>query len=407
MTIQLPKGLAASVSTGSYDASTGVWTIPMEEVNGNKANAVLTTTALDFVANGSKIENHSLKLDNEFRIKDGYLIVEPKSGSTLPQSIDLYVTYKVDDIVVNSFTGVVKYELEGMDIDPVDLSDIPDFLSGDETDITIANPQIYLQVNNPVADYSLECQTGITLTALRNGYADRPFSPDVNQVNIGFDKGIDGPYNFVLAPSESNLAVPSEYASPAFVKFSTLSGLLSAPADATVKGLPDRIGITLDNPGIKQGPVTDFSLGRQIAGVSGHYELMAPLALGEGSEIVYSDTKDGWNDEDVDAITVTELVVTAKASNTAPLGASISAYPIDMNGNPIKGVTLVTESALPANSIDADIRIVLHGEIKHLDGVTFEARVKSDGTATALSPSQSITLKNIRATVSGYYEKEL
>lgn len=407
MTLQLPEGLEATVSDGSYDSETGIWTIPTKEFGGHTGAAVLTATAIDFVANGSTIENHSLKFDNRFRILEGLLTVEPKAGTTLPQTVDLYVSYKMGDIVVNSFTGVVKYELEGMSIDPVDLSDLPDFISGDETDITIANPQIYLQVNNPVADYSLECSTGITLTAIREGYADRSFSPDVNQMNIGFDKGIAGPYNFVLAPSSDNLIVPAGYESPSFVEFSTLGSLVSAPADAAVKGLPDMIGITLDNPGIKQSAVKDFALGRQIDGVRGRYELMAPLALGAGSEIVYSDTKDGWNDEDVDAITITELVVTAKASSTVPLGASISAYPVDVTGAPIKGVTVVTESALPANAEDAEIRIVMHGEIRHIDGVTFEARVKSDGSPVALAPSQTITLREIRATVSGYYEKEL
>ena len=153
--------------------------------------------------------------------------------------------------------------------------------------------------------------------------------------------------------------------------------------------------------------MSNFALGRRIDGINGRYELMAPLALGAGSEIVYSDTKDGWNDEDVDAITITELIVTAKASSTVPMGASISAYPIDVAGKPIQGVTVVTESALPANAEDADIRIVMHGEIKHIDGVTFEARVKSEDSSVALAPSQTITLKEIRATVSGYYEKEL
>lgn len=407
LTLQLPEGLEATVSDGSYDSASGIWTIPAKEVGGNTGAAVLTATAIDFVANGSRVENHTLKFDNRFRIQKGFLTVVPKAGTTLPGTVDLYVSYKMGDIVVDSFTGVVKYELEGMDIDPMDLSDIPDFLSGDETDITIANPQIYLQVNNPVADYSLECSTGITLTAIREGYADRAFSPDVNQINIGFDKGIAGPYNFVLAPSSANLTVPAGYESPSFVEFSTLGSLVSAPADASVKGLPDMIGITLDNPGIKQSAVSNFALGRRIDGINGRYELMAPLALGAGSEIVYSDTKDGWNDEDVDAITITELIVTAKASSTVPMGASISAYPIDVAGKPIQGVTVVTESALPANAEDADIRIVMHGEIKHIDGVTFEARVKSEDSSVALAPSQTITLKEIRATVSGYYEKEL
>lgn len=407
LNISMPKGLTASTSTGSYDPATGVWTIGSYSVAGNTAQASLTATAIDFAANGCKIENHSLHFDSEFRVTDGRLALTAQGGTTLPQSIDLQLTYHLDAMTINAFSGVISYELEGMDIDPVDLTDIPDFLGGEQTDISLANPQIYLQVNNPVADYDLECRTGITLTAMRTGDANRPFSPDVNEITIGYAKGVSGPYNFVLAPTDADLSVPAAFASPEFVRFSTLGDLLATPATSTVKGLPDRIGIELDNPGIKQGAVSDFALGRNISGITGRYELMAPLALNAGSVIVYSDTKDGWNDEDVDAITISELTVTATASNNAPLGASITAYPIDVNGNRISGVTIVTESELPANTTDAPIRIVMQGEIRHLDGVTFEARVVSDQSGAVLTPSQTITLRDVRAKVSGYYEKEL
>ena len=407
MIINMPKGLTATTSTGSYDPETGRWYIDSYSVSGNTTQAWLTATAIDFAANGSKIENGSLHFDSEFRVIDGRLALTALAGATLPNSIDLALTYNLDAMTIDAFSGVISYELEGMDIDPVDLSDIPDFLGGEQTDISLANPQIYLQLNNPVADYDLECRTGITLTAMRAGETDCAFSPDVNEVAIGYAKGISGPYNFVLAPSDADLSVPAGFESPEFVRFSSLGSLLAPPASSSVKGLPDRIGIELVTPGIKQGPVADFVLGRDISGVTGRYELMAPLALSAGSVIVYSDTNDGWNDEDVDAITISELTVTATASNTAPLGASITAYPIDVNGNRISGVTIVTESDLPANATDAPIRIVMKGEIRHLDGVTFEARVVSDQSGTVLTPSQSITMRDIRATVSGYYEKEL
>ena len=46
------------------------------------------------------------------------------------------------------------------------------------------------------------------------------------------------------------------------------------------------------------------------------------------------------------------------------------------------------------------------GTITHLDGVTFIARLNS-ANRDPLTPSETITLKNIRVKVSGYYEKEL
>lgn len=47
------------------------------------------------------------------------------------------------------------------------------------------------------------------------------------------------------------------------------------------------------------------------------------------------------------------------------------------------------------------------GEIRYLDGIVFQAVVNGVDPDQTLAPSQTITLKNIRARVSGWYEKEL
>ena len=46
------------------------------------------------------------------------------------------------------------------------------------------------------------------------------------------------------------------------------------------------------------------------------------------------------------------------------------------------------------------------GTVTGLDGVEIEARVEGSADDSALTPSQRLILKNIRARVSGYYEKE-
>jgi len=414
LNIQLPYGLTATVSEGgSYNPTSGLWIIPYQSVNASKTDAVLTTTGIDFKANGCEIKNRELQFDGVFRVMSGLITIEPKYVNgvpqPLPENLEFRVSYQIDDLTVTSFTGVINYKLEGMDIDPVSLSDIPDFLSGDETEIELANPQIYLQVNNPVANDKLDCETGITLTAIRQGAPSYSFSPDNGSFIIAHNHGVDGPYNFVLSPDNTpgKLAIPETFKSEIkHVPFSTLGSLLSTPDNAPVKGLPDEIGIHLDDPCIPTSSVTDFALGRSIPGVDGKYELMAPLALKEGSQIVYTDTEDGWNDEDVDAITITKLTVTALASNACPIAAVLTAWPIDKDGKRITGVE-IKSTTLDANSTDQELTIEMTGTVTHLDGVTFEARVNADNSEETLSPSQSIILKNIRARVTGYYEKEL
>ncbi len=79
-----------------------------------------------------------------------------------------------------------------------------------------------------MADNSLDCRTGITLTANRPGSAI-DYRPDNGYFTIGYDKGEAGPYNFVLAPHSEGLT-PAQYTNPTFVPFSTLGGYLPAPA---------------------------------------------------------------------------------------------------------------------------------------------------------------------------------
>lgn len=410
LVISMPKGLDGSTSIGEYDPATGLWTIDSYDVRGSETDAMLTATAIDFEANGCEIVNHELSFDSKFRIESGFITLEPKYvdgvPSQLPTSFDFRVSYTLNDLTVNNLDGRINYKLAGMDIAPVDLSDIPEFLSGEETNIDLANPQIYLQVNNPVAGNSLDCSTGITLTANRNNAAPQSFSPDNGAFLIGHNHGVAGPYNFVMAPSNDGLTTPPDYeADLQFIRFTNLSALIASPAGSTVKGLPTSIGIRLDDPQIPTQNVAKFDLGRYIDGVKGKYELMAPLALREGSLVVYTKCEDGWNDEDIDAITITRLTVASTVTNDCPVAVVLSAYPIDVNGNRIAGVE-VKSNTVAANATDVPLEIEMKGTITHLDGVEYEARLMAGASGEVLAPSQTIVLKNIRATVSGYYEKE-
>ena len=406
--IQMPKGLAATCTAGTYDPSTGLWSIPMLTTSQNHATATLSASAVNFKTAGANIDaSHKFAYDGEFRILGGTVTYIVPDITFMPQSLHLRVDYAITDLVATSFTGTVNYKLDGIDIAPVDLGDVPDFLNCGGTNLILNNPQIYLAVNNPVAGEHLTCSTGITLTAMRRDLPSVDFTPDVNNFSIGANHGIDGPYNFVLAPDNNALTTPAEFSDNlTFVRFSTLGSLLSIPAGSPADaGIPDKIGIALNDPQIPTQNVTDFALGRQLSGVRGNYELIAPLSLAAGSMIVYRDIVDGWNDEDVDAITVEKLSLNVKVTNESPLEAELFAWPIGIDGKKIEGVE-IKSSHIAAGVTDQPVTIEMTGKVQHLDGVIFEARVIG-ADAQALAPAQSITLNNIRAKVTGYYEKEL
>lgn len=408
--IQLPKGLSVSPSIGSYDATEGIWSIPQLDVTGNEVEISLTASRVDLEANGCHIEpDRTLYLNSDLGVKSGVLTlaIRDMSQITFPTSVHFVLHFIVSDIDAKAFSGVIEYKLNGMDIDPVNLTDIPSFLEGPETEIGLANPQIYLQVNNPVAGDKLECSTGISLTPMYDGSdVKKSYMPDNGAITIGYNAGVDGPYNFVMAPMNEGLNKPADFASSLqFVQFTGLRDILKADRAAGQQGLPDHIGISLIDPMIPQQHITDFALGRTLPGVKGKYELVAPLALTNGSTIVYSDRETGWG-SDIEDITVEKLRITLTVTNNCPVGVELAAYPLDKNGNRIGNVE-VKSTFIEADTSNQEVTIELSGEVKGLDGVEYVATANAGASEIALSPDMSITLGNIRAVVSGYFEKEL
>lgn len=397
----LPKGLEATASAGNYDAATGVLSVPHLVSPGASATIDLMATSIDMAANGAVLDyqTHELKFKSAMTVSEGILTLTAQNGMSLPSQIDFSVSYTLSDIHATNFSGAIEYLITGVNIEDVDLSDMPDFLSGEETNISLVNPQIYLGLNNPVGPEKLDCNTGLTLTAIRDGQPTGEYSIDNPWFTIGHGQAY-GPYHFCLSPAMPSDPLPGYAGNLEHVGFKSLSDVLSG------NGLPTSLGVRLNNPCIPLQNVADFSLGTDIPGIDGHYDFFAPLALQNGSSIVYTETEDGWNDEDVDAITVEKLYVSARATSRVPLDVKLSAYVLDKYGNRMQAQ--LTSVTLPANAEDFPFTIELtEGQtVTHLDGITFTARVNADGE-TPLSPDQDIVLKEVRAKVSGYYEKEL
>ncbi len=405
--IQLPKGLTATTNNGSYNSTTGLWIIPVFHVNGKSADAMLSATAIDFKANNAKINNQrNFIFNSKFMVQSGLLTVTNAEGHTLPPTLEFRASYTLDDIKVKSFSGTLNYNLNGMSIDPVNLSNLPDFLSGEGTNIMLANPQLYIGLNNPVAGERLNYMAGISITAKRDNYRDLVFPMDNGTFQVGYNHGVTGPYNFVLAPSANDLNTPEKYAANlSFQPYTALSDMLAIPEANAAQTLPKQLIVNVVNPGIPTQGVEDFDLGVDLPGVEGSYEFVAPLNLEPGSQITYSERRDGWNDEDLDAVVISKLSLTATAVNNTPLSATLVAYPIDINGNVINDVE-IKSNTLGADS-STDVVIEMTGEVRHLDGVIFKATVHPGDDNRVLEPSQTIKLSNIRARVTGYYEKEL
>lgn len=401
--IQMPKGLTAETTDGSYDPATGIWQFDSFEITESNSTVVLKATAIDLLANDIALDNHSLKIDSQFRVLDGLVTIVSKE-TTLPETLEFTAEYSLNDLVVTNFTGTVNYLLDGMDIADIDLNDIPSFMNGKDVDVTLVNPMIYIQTNNPLADYDLSLSTGLTLTSYRNGESPRDFSLNDGNFTIGYNHGVDGPYNNVLSPSYPSAEyIPQNYAENLqWSEFSSLGSVL-APADGSdEKGLPAMIGVSLTDPQIPLQSVTDFALGEEIQGVKGQYEVLAPFAMTEGSTIVYTETKDNWDVQFLKDMVVTKLTVSADVRNNAPVDIQLFIVPLNSEGRQIDNIEF-NSNLVPAQS-DGHVTFDLTGEITDLNGVIINAYIVGDKTDVSLSPEQDLVLSEIRAKVSGYYD---
>ena len=404
--LQIVPGLDLSLEEGSYDAKTGILSLNDGKHYGSSLEFNMKISGVDI--NGAGIDydhnSHSIVFDGKVGIYSGEIVIvadDLKEGVNIlniPKTIELHTDFDFSRMLITTFTGRIKYQLDGLDIAPVSLSNIPDILSQEKTDITLVNPQIYLSLNNPVAKYNLSAQAGITITANRNNGQSTEHSLDNGYFTIAGTPQNDMNV-FCLSPQKPQTYYEG-YESALHVPYSSLATVLSG------NGLPKSLTITLDDPIVPEQDVKDFALGQSLGIIKGSYMFYSPLELAPQSQIVYRSTEDGWNDEDVDAITIKVLELSALITNELPLDIKITGYPVDVNGNKINNVDIEGVNVV-AGAVDAPLTIRITGEITHLDGIAFEAVATQGQEAKALKPSEVIHLKNLRAKVSGNYIKEL
>lgn len=401
--IQLPKGLDLSdAEGGSYNPATGIVTLPDRMASGNTLSLLFTASGLDFTQAGARYDydHSSVTIPGNLYIKEGKAIVAASDiiapGGSLPSNVTLRSDYTLSDVDVASFTGKVKYTIDNSSLSDVDLSDLPDVLAQESTDLIFTNPAIYLNVTSPIQNYGIFARTGLEVTAF-HGMQTADYSIDDPWFQIGPDNA-DGIYNFCLAPHMP--ANPDPEFSPArHVEFTALSNVLSG------NGIPERLSINLVDPNIPAQPVTGFSLGTNLGALEGKYRLVVPLQFADGSTIVYTDRIDGWMDDDLRHLTISELDVDVTVSTDVPVAIDFTGYPIGTDGKQIGNVEIVGAN-IDANADNQKVTLRITGEIRGLDGIVFEARARAvDGSA--LRPDMKIRLTDIRPRVSGTYEKEL
>lgn len=410
LVLQLPAGF----HTSSYPCNNGM--VSIGDLNLSQSTTTSVTVKIDeidiskfsageysFTPASGNSNNGTISLSGKIGVATGYLVGKTnKTSSNIPQQVVMVTTPKMAKINVSSVTGTIGFAIDNFDAQDADINDLPDFLNDDNTHITLSNPQLYFGLNNPVAGDKLNAVTGLQLDSYKNGTKVNSCSLDNNGVvKLGYDKGVAGPYNFCLSP-KNPASYYGDYSGAEYVAFTSLSQLLEGD------GLPSKISVNFLNPRIPDSHVTDFKVGRDIAGIKGDYTFYAPLQFGAGSQVIYSESETGWNDETIEKINIKELHVTALATNNLPFDITLSGIPLDVDGNPCKdpntGQTVKIEGfTVKAGAVQQPVTLRTVGTIKGLDGIEYQAKAEVTTPGEPLKSTMPIKLEDIRVKVSGNY----
>lgn len=419
--LDLPKGLLladgspARLDLGTYNPRTGVGVLDgAYTTNGNRTvNISLRAEQLDAEMAGIDIVNHTINYSGDAGLAGtGSILLTPRLDDIrLADNFTLVGDYHITSFDVKSVSGTVDYEAEGIDINPIDLSDLPDFLADPETDIRLVNPQIYLGAVNTTAPYHTGIEGAVCLESIFGTGSNTTQRTETSPTfGIGYDHGVTT-YNIALAADPSSLNLLNDFPNPMKYTFAGLGNILSDPAKAA--GLPKTVHISL--PSLRFfGDAVDFPITQpgnsnegKIDGITGNYRFFAPLALQENSLIVYAKTEDDISTEDLDKLTINKVNLSAIATTNIPFSLRLSIAVFGKDGRQL-GTSTETMVVNPNSTapIQLGVASTPDNPIREISSLQYRAEILGGADKRPLSPEQFIRLSNIRVTVDGYYETD-
>lgn len=406
--IKLPKGLKITCSEKEavYDENTGILDLSNADIvirNGvyNNLSVIIKeiSNTDEFTFTPSEDGPGTVTFKSIVKSSGSVNITKKnfKPGKTffdLPKEGSYVCEPNLSAINVQTFTGNIRYDVGEVNVNPIALNGIPDVFAGEETNIFLSNPQIYLTISNPLSEEKIYAETKISLTAEKDGVKRNTNTMD-EMIRVSGEDDV-----YCISPADPSNKYPG-YENSKWQKFTTLSDIISG------NGIPDKVYIDVINPKVPEQKVYDFNLGKEIGTVKGKYLFYAPMALKENSLIVYRTEMDGWNDETLNKVTINKLSVKANVDSELPFEAEVTIKPIYADGTEIPGVTF-NKVKINAYAKNQEFSIAQEsGVIKNLDGIKIVAYINSKDNSKSISPQQTLKVNNLKVTVDGYYEDEL
>lgn len=334
-------GLEIDLYTRIYFHITGV---NFKDENGNKVNDA------KFEYNDNEIDNSSIKLGGAVKL-DGDIFVSAKNS--YGGNINLGANIHSENMIFRSVTAVVDPKVD-IEINPIRIDDLPDFLSDNNVVLDLTDPRIYITLTNPSP---VSVDVNATLKSYKNNISQGTAALE----NINIPKNCE---NYIICVNQ-NKDRWDDTDNMMYVKVDNMSDL--------IKNIPDRIEITDVVTRVEQEEVT-IDLNRNYTIIT-DYKVDTPLQFGPDTNIEYTETIDGW-DADLEDMEFDRVEASMNVINEIPLGVRMTAKAIDVDGNVLENVKVDMDVEIKAGAIGApteqNVKFTLttdDGKIAGLDGI--------------------------------------
>ena len=343
-------------------------------------------------ANKLVIQNGNITMLGDVKVDVTYPDLVKKNSSSDLTKMQINGITSITTVKITSATGKFdpKIDLDDIGDIKIDSKDVPDFLDDPQVNITLTDPQITLNINS---DVDLDAVVDGTLTSTFNNGTTSEVK--INNIEIPRKK------NSKILICRQPKTLPYQDYTAVYV-VNNLSDLMTK--------IPEKVTFKADAHVDKTKSGT-IKLGTPYT-ISTSYSFKAPLSLEAGSTIVYDDKTDGFyediDENDIDLRGEAELVITGKVTNNSPLELTLAPTAIDVNGNALKGIKLVSANTIKSNLTDktpSDLKITLTKDANvnlkdvKFDGIKFKATAVSKDATTLNKDNHYININDLKISV--------
>ena len=343
-------------------------------------------------ANKLVIQNGNITMLGDVKVDVTYPDLVKKNNSSDITKMQINGITSITTVKITSATGKFdpKIDLDDIGDIKIDSKDVPDFLDDPQVNITLTDPQITLNINS---DVDLDAIVDGTLTSTFNNGT----TSEVKISNIEIPRKKNSKILICRQPKNE----PYQDYTKVYVVENLSDLMTKIPEKVTFKA----------NARVDKTKAGTIKLGTPYT-ISTSYSFKAPLSLEAGSTIVYDDKTDGFyediDENDIDLRGEAELVITGKVTNNSPLELTLAPTAIDVDGNALKGIKLVSANTIKSNLTDktpSDLKITLTKDANvnlkdvKFDGIKFKATAVSKDATTLNKDNHYININDLKISV--------